>query len=222
MFKTCCSTEYKYTECPSPQTSVGSCGGKYKCECDKSLFPKKASDCVSPMTPALGTGSLDRCVENGVTYVSECVCPSNYTETCSGNNLQGKGVGCSKNGVTKYTGCECKPGYTLTCSENGSLPLNPNDYCLSPVNNVKLYKNCKPCPNECKLDSCPKGTICQKEECSKKYCAIGCEKPTYIGWCKQPETDCAKLGYTQTAKDCEIYGYIKCPYSETAVFCDND
>ena len=94
----------------------------------------------------------------------------NYTETCTGQNQQGRGTGCTYNGTTKYTACECKPGYNQTCTELG--PVTPSDYCQ--MNGIKYYNNCKTCENKCKLDSCPVGNICEYEDCSQKYCTIGC------------------------------------------------
>ena len=42
------------------------------------------------------------------------------------------------------------------------------------MNGIKYYNNCKTCENKCKLDSCPVGNICEYEDCSQKYCTIGC------------------------------------------------
>ncbi len=239
-FKTCCAEAYKNTSCTYPLTkSADSCGGKYKCICDTSLYP--VTSCTSPQVVATGSGSS--CTADGITRYSECVCPAAYSETCSGLNLQGKGTGCTKNGTTKYTACECKAGYNLTCSDLG--PSKPTDYCQ--LNGIKYYNSCKTCPNvctlascpagatctyeecskkycstcanKCKLASCPQGTVCEQEACSQKYCAIGCATG-YVDWCVKPETDCAKLGYTKSASQCPD-GYLKCPYNSAAVFCED-
>ena len=212
-FKECCDASYKYTadSCTYPNTiSKTSCGGKYQCTCDTTLYP--VTSCTSPQTPATGNGSS--CTANGVTRYSECVCPSNYTETCTGQNQQGRGTGCTYNGTTKYTACECKPGYNQTCTELG--PVTPNDYCL--MNSIRYYNNCKTCENKCKLDSCPAGVSCTLEDCSGKYCDVGCATG-YVNWCTKPETDCAKLGYTKSVSQCSD-GYLKCPYNSAAVFCE--
>ena len=212
-FKECCDASYKYTadSCTYPNTiSKTSCGGKYQCTCDTTLYP--VTSCPSPQTPATGNGSS--CTANGVTRYSECVCPSNYTETCTGQNQQGRGTGCTYNGTTKYTACECKPGYNQTCTELG--PVTPNDYCL--MNSIRYYNNCKTCENKCKLDSCPAGVSCTLEDCSGKYCDVGCATG-YVNWCTKPETDCAKLGYTKSVSQCSD-GYLKCPYNSAAVFCE--
>ena len=212
-FKECCDASYKYTadSCTYPNTiSKTSCGGKYQCTCDTTLYP--VTSCTSPQTPATGNGSS--CTANGVTRYSECVCPSNYTETCTGQNQQGRGTGCTYNGTTKYTACECKPGYNQTCTELG--PVTPSDYCQ--MNGIKYYNNCKTCENKCKLDSCPAGVSCTLEDCSGKYCDVGCATG-YVNWCTKPETDCAKLGYTKSVSQCSD-GYLQCPYNSAAVFCE--
>ena len=165
-FKECCDIRYKYEkkDCTYPNTVSGdSCGGKYMCYCDRSLYPE--TKCVAPMEP-----EGDTCVEDGVPYYSKCVCPAYFDKTCDGENLQGVGEGCTQDGVTKYTSCECKAGYNMTCSDMG--PVTPTDYCLK--DGIKYYNNCKVCEYKCTLDSCPAGLVCNLEECSQKYCATGC------------------------------------------------
>ncbi len=209
-FKTCCSDSYKYTSatCNSPnELSTDSCGGKYKCVCNRTLYP--VTKCTSPQVV-----SNDSCTEEGTKYYSECVCPSNYNQTCTGTNQQGSGEGCTYNGVTKYTACQCKAGYTMTCPELG--PVKPSDYCL--LNGIKYYNECKTCEFKCSLDSCPDGVVCDYEDCSQKYCDIGCAT-NYTYWCTTPETNCTTLGYTQTTSDCDGVASIKCPYDTSKVFC---
>ena len=164
-FDKCCDSRYKYDKsaCSYPNTVSGdSCGGKYMCYCDRSLY--SVTGCSSPQVPE-GTG----CVEEGVTYYSKCVCPSNYNQTCDGQNQQGVGTGCTQNGVTYYTSCQCKSGYNMTCSDLG--PVTPTDYCL--MNGIKYYNNCKT-DFKCSLLSCPAGNVCEYEDCSQKYCVTGC------------------------------------------------
>ena len=209
-FKQCCADKYKYTadSCSYPnELSSDGCGDKYRCICNRTLYPVES--CVSPQVV-----SGDACTEDGKKYYSECVCPSNYTETCTGQNQQGRGTGCNYNGTTKYTACECKPGYNQTCTELG--PVTPSDYCQ--MNGIKYYNNCKTCENKCKLDSCPAGVSCTLEDCSGKYCDVGCATG-YVNWCTKPETDCAKLGYTKSVSQCSD-GYLQCPYNSAAVFCE--
>lgn len=165
-FKTCCDNKYKYTpsQCQYPMTRSGdSCGGKYMCYCDRSLYAY--SSCPSPKVVTSSS-----CTENGVTYYSSCVCPSYYNQSCTGQNQQGVGTACSENGNTKYTSCQCKAGYNQTCSELG--PVNAGDYCL--MNGIKYYNSCKTCANKCSLAVCPAGVSCTQEDCSGKYCAMGC------------------------------------------------
>ena len=165
-FDKCCDSRYKYDKsaCTYPNTVSGdSCGGKFMCYCDRSLYP--VTGCSAPQVPE-GSG----CVEEGVTYYSKCVCPSNYNQKCDGQNQQGVGMGCTQNGVAKYTSCECKGGYNMTCDDLG--PVTPSDYCLR--NGIKYYNNCKTCEYKCTLDSCPDGLVCEIEDCSQKYCATGC------------------------------------------------
>ena len=210
-FKQCCADKYKYTadSCSYPnELSSDGCGGKYRCICNRTLYPVES--CASPQVV-----SGDACTEDGKKYYSECVCPSNYTETCTGQNQQGRGTGCTYNGTIKYTACECKPGYNQTCTELG--PVTPNDYCL--MNGIRYYNNCKSCENKCKLDSCPAGVSCTLEDCSGKYCDVGCATG-YVNWCTKPETDCAKLGYTKSVSQCSD-GYLQCPYNTAAVFCED-
>ena len=211
-FEECCDSAYKYSksECSAPLTiSSDSCGGKYKCYCDTSKY--KYTSCTAPQV--LGGSS---CSQGGTTRYSDCVCPSNYNQTCTAQNQQGSGTGCTYGGTTKYTACKCKSGYTMTCGDKG--PVTPSDYCL--LNGIKYYNNCKTCENKCTLASCPAGASCTYEDCSQKYCAVGCAT-NYTDWCTKPETDCAKLGYTKAASDCPD-GYLKCPYNSSAVFCEDE
>ncbi len=165
-FDECCDSHYKYSkeECLYPYTISGdSCGGKYMCYCDRNLYP--VTSCMAPQVPE----GAD-CTEDGITYYSKCACPSNYSQTCDGLNQQGVGTGCTQNGITYYTSCQCKSGYNMTCSDIG--PVTASDYCL--LNGIKYYNNCKTCENKCSLSSCPAGNVCEYEDCSQKYCVIGC------------------------------------------------
>jgi len=218
-YKTCCSSEYKYNKdnCSLLNTTGTSCGGKYKdCDCNATMYP--VTSCTSPQVVATGSGSS--CTVNGVKRYSECICPSSYSETCTGQNMQGKGTGCTKNGTTKYTACECKAGYNLTCSGSGGSPARPTDYCLK--DGIKYYNSCNTCAFRCSIAEADKqpGIVYEYEECSKKYCDIGCATG-YVDWCVKPETDCAKLGYTKSASQCPD-GYLKCPYNSAAVFCEDE
>ena len=67
------------------------------------------------------------------------------------------------------------------------------------------YNSCKKCPFNCSLTSCPPNNICEREDCSGFYCAVGCalnavDLETYwcngAAWCLvpagniTPETGC--------------------------------
>ena len=210
-FKECCLISYKYdkSECTPPR-KIGSrsCGGKYTCTCSSITYPY--TSCASPKVLSGSSCSLD-----GTTRYSQCLCPSNYSQTCTGLNQKGSGTGCTENGVTKYKSCTCNTGYILTCSDYG--PVTPNDYCLQ--NGIKYYKSCKTCANECRLSSCPTGTSCRYEACSQKYCDDGTCVSGYVYWCTKPVTNCATLGYTQTSGQCSTSNYLKCPYDTSLVVC---
>lgn len=148
----CCDMNFAYSkgECSYPNTISGnSCGGKFKCYCDRSLYPY--TSCEAPKV-----NSSDKCADvtytNGsaVTnvYYAACVCPSGY-RTCGTNQIGldangNDGGACSEDGVAKYAGCRCKDGYALTCSEYG--PKNPGDFCLI---GTKYYKECKTINDVC-------------------------------------------------------------------------
>ena len=209
-FRQCCADKYKYTSdsCSYPnELSSDGCGGKYRCICNRTLYPVES--CASPQVV-----SDDSCIEGNKKYYSECLCPSNYNQICDGKNQEGNGEGCTYQGTTQYTGCRCKNGYNMTCGDLG--PVTPSDYCL--MNGIRYYNNCKSCENKCKLDSCPAGVSCTLEDCSGKYCDVGCATG-YVNWCTKPETDCAKLGYTKSVSQCSD-GYVRCPYNSAAVFCE--
>ena len=90
-FDKCCDSRYKYEKsaCTYPNTISGdSCGGRFMCYCDRSLYPVES--CASPKVT-----TNDSCTEEGKRYYSGCVCPSNYNQTCDGQNQQGVGEGCN-------------------------------------------------------------------------------------------------------------------------------
>ena len=179
-FKECCSSDYKYSadNCKYPNSlSSDSCGGKYRCLCDTGVYPY--TKCSSPLVPQTGSGST--CTAYGKTYYSDCICPSSYSNTCSGQNQLGKGTGCTKNGVTKYTACECKSGYNLTCSGNGYRPARASDYCLN--NGTRYYNSC--CMND--ETNCAYGTYNCSNGCggTRKCCKV----------CDPNDRDCKCPGY---------------------------
>ena len=82
-----------------------------------------------------------------------------------------------------------------------------------------LYSKCKDCPNGCPFEVCPSGSVCQKEECSQKYCVIGCASSSYKLYCTQPETDCQALGYHLEDFNCVNKNILKCPYNTNWIMC---
>lgn len=137
----CCDPAYKYdkTECGYPLTaSSDTCGGKYKCICDRSLYPQGPDNkCVAPQE----YDTSDTCTEGGTKYYGRCKCPENYIEGCTGPNQEGKGAACEISGDKNYAACQCKAGYNLTCADFG--PVTPSDYCE--LKGIKYYKQCKDC-----------------------------------------------------------------------------
>lgn len=138
-FKSCCDPAYKYNadECVYPlSASLDTCANKYKCVCDRILFPI-GNDNPCPF-PQIHNDSS--CLDGKTYYYAGCTCPVNYDQICDISQKQvGKGEGCSFNGETKYTACECAEGYNSLCERIG--PNNPSDYCL--LNGIKYYNVCK-------------------------------------------------------------------------------
>ena len=139
-FSQCCDNTYAYSkaECSYPRTiSSNSCGGKFKCYCDTTIYPH--TSCPSPKEPA------DKCVDDAGTHYAECKCPANWISCDSSIHQKGSGTGCSYNGTTTYASCTCESGYTLTCEDYG--PKNSADYCF--LKGTKYYKTCKTAQEVC-------------------------------------------------------------------------
>lgn len=203
-FDKCCDKNYAYgkSECSYPNTiSTASCNSKYKCYCDRTLYPY--TSCAAPKI----TGS-DKCAEINYTggkatttvYYSACQCPSGY-RTCGTNqvglNTNGTdGGACNEDGQNKYAGCRCKDGYSLTCSDYG--PKNSSDYCMI---GTKYYKECKTINDVC------------AEELKNKY-------PSYTvthGDCATYENQLATCSKDSSFKVCQptcrsqilaLYGHV--------------
>ena len=193
-FDRCCDGRYKYDKsaCNYPNTvSSDSCGGKYMCYCDRSLYPE--TKCASPMVAESG----DSCIEDGVTYYAQCVCPSSYSQTCDGLNQEGSGEGCTQNGVTKYTSCQCKSGYNMTCSDFG--PTNPSDYCL--MNGIKYYNDCKTCEKQEDVDptSCSNGTTLEDDGCGGTRIVCAACSSQY----KYDENNCPSSKFFHCGEGCD-------------------
>ncbi len=163
-FSQCCDNTYAYSkaECSYPRTiSSNSCGGKFKCYCDTSLYPYTSKTCANPR---LG---IDKCIDDAGIHYAECNCPA-YYKPCNDKNQQGVGEACLQNGLDFYASCECKSGYRYSCEEFG--PEQPNDYCL---NGIKYYTSCKTCGNHGYMNMCIEGIECSFEQCSGKYFPTG-------------------------------------------------
>ena len=173
-FEKCVSScPTNYVTCEVPYYGVGeACDGKYaSCKKDteracKELNPGYVNSC--------GTGqrlSDDRCSYDN-TYGTCC-------NTCAGYDYTSIPDGYVQNG-NSCTGCDgqeyfkIKPnpcdGF-LNCGSMG--PEAGAKTCLSGT--TTLYDNCKSCPYECSLSSCPSPYTCKKEECSNMYCKTGCQ-----------------------------------------------
>ena len=173
-FEKCVSScPTNYVTCEVPYYGVGeACDGKYaSCKKDteracKELTPGYVNSC--------GTGqrlSDDRCSYDN-TYGTCC-------NTCAGYDYTSIPDGYVQNG-NSCTGCDgqeyfkIKPnpcdGF-LNCGSMG--PEAGAKTCLSGT--TTLYDNCKSCPYECSLSSCPSPYTCKKEECSNMYCKTGCQ-----------------------------------------------
>ena len=138
----CCDNDFKYAkaECSYPNTiSSTSCGGKYKCYCDTSLYPYTTSNCPAPKELS------DKCVDSSGSHYAECKCPITYQICSSTQNLIGVGNACIRGGESLYASCQCKSGYNMTCLDYGAQ--NPSDFCF--LNGNKYYKNCKSAADWC-------------------------------------------------------------------------
>ena len=168
-----CDCPADYQTCNLPYYGVGeSCGGKYaSCEKDteracKELNPGYVNSC--------GTGqrlSNDRCSYDN-TYGTCC-------NSCIGYDYTGIPDGYVQDG-NSCTGCDGQEHFKikpnpcdgfLNCGSMG--PEAGAKTCLSGT--TTLYDNCKSCPYECSLSSCPSPYTCKKEECSNMYCKTGCQ-----------------------------------------------
>lgn len=169
------------------------------------------------------TGQVPDTSSSGCPYNSaykKCVCNpcSGYEYTLAEAGAQGyrPGPECNSCGTVKYMRLPADCGNYVECDCGGV-----GTACWSGTK--KLFASCQSCcENRCTIaDSARQtGVLYEYEDCSGKYCDIGCATG-YTDWCVKPETDCAKLGYTQTASQCPN-GYLKCPYGLTAVFCKDE
>ena len=165
--KRCIEEGYTKTSCPEGYEAVNFCpyDNRYFEYC-RALCP---SDYVTCEPPYYGVGE----VCDGKYASCKCTpCGSGYDYTTIPEGYVQDGEACLDcDGKTKY---KIKPNPCDGFMDCGSAgPEAGAESCLSGTET--LYDNCKPCPNECSLDSCPSPYTCKKEECSNKYCKTGCQ-----------------------------------------------
>ena len=165
--KRCIEEGYTMTSCPEGYEPVNFC------PYDNTYFEKCKANCPSDYItcepPYHGVG--EAC---GDKYAScKCTpCGSGYDYTTIPEGYVQDGEACLDcDGKTKY---KIKPnpcdGFMDCGAMGGEAGANT---CQSGTET--LYDNCKPCANECSMDSCPSPYTCKKEECSNKYCKNGCQ-----------------------------------------------
>ena len=215
----CCDLNFGYAkaECSYPNTISGnSCGGKFKCYCDRSIYPYTATSCPSPKIH-----NEDKCAEvtysagkaTTSVYYSDCLCPSTWITCDSSIHQKGNGTACEYNGVTTYASCTCEAGYSLLCDEFG--PQSPMDYCF--LKGTKYYKTCKTEKDVCESlgYKYSKDEPCDADSVIASYCPRGSGN-TYFSCKIDPDKYCKNRGYTQAAcgayetqssSKCNVPGY---------------
>ncbi len=163
----CIEEGYLLTSCPEGYEPYN------YCPYDRTYFEKCVSSCPSDYVtceePYHGVG--EAC--DGKYASCECTpCGSGYDYTTIPEGYIQDGEACLDcDAKTKY---KIKPnpcdGY-MDCGNMGS-EIGAGT-CQS--GNETLYDNCKACPYECSLSSCPEPFTCTKEECSGMYCKNGCQ-----------------------------------------------
>ena len=172
-FEKCVSScPSNYVTCEVPYYGVGeACDGKYaSCEKDteracQELNPGYVDEC--------GTGqqlSDDRCSYDN-TYGTCCNTCAGYDNTTIPEGYVQDGEVCTScDGQEHY---KVKPNPCDGFMDCGSMGGEAGaKTCLSGT--TTMYDNCKACPNLGEYTTCPSCTICQYEECSGLWYAIGC------------------------------------------------
>ena len=165
--KRCIEEGYTMTDCPEDSDPINFC------PYDSTYFEKCKANCPSNYVtcepPYYGVG--EAC---GGKYAScECTpCSSGYDYTTIPEGYVQDGEACLDcDGKTKY---KIKPNPCDGFMDCGSMGPEAGANTCQSGTEIK-YDNCKPCPNECSMDSCPSPYTCKKEECSNKYCKNGCQ-----------------------------------------------
>ena len=163
--ESCTEMGYGKTSCPE-----GYSPNKF-CPLDEKYFAECKQDCP--------TGCKE-CEEHYTGIGEEC-CPGKYME-CECNEC--KGYDYTENnipaGYIKGESCESCNGWKYKIIPNpctGFLDCDGkcatgSKTCLS--GDKTMCEKCPPCPNACTLAECPANAVCDKEECSGKYCRTGC------------------------------------------------
>ena len=160
----CCNSRYAYVlegacsdgTVPDTDPIEGKCGGRYRCICDRAIYPKgiDRDKCTGKFT----YDPVDRCIEkyfddNGVEqekyYYKGCTCSSSYARCNSTYHLHGVGEGCSDGTYIYYASCACDTGYNKLCLSSG--PRDSNNYCR--FNGRKYYTACNSEESDNKQDS---------------------------------------------------------------------
>ena len=162
----CIKEGYKLTSCPIGYKPNKFClyDERYFAECIKAC-PDDYKQCEDPY---YGVG--EEC--DGM--YKECQCDEcdgyNYKEEDIPAGYVKDGEACNSCDGPRY---KIKPNPCDGFLDCGSMGCESGaETCLS--GDKLLCSNCKPCPNSCKLDVCPANSICNKEDCSGKYCFEKC------------------------------------------------
>ena len=200
--KRCEEEGYLLTSCPEGMKPYNFC------PYDNTYFEKCVSSCPSDYVtceePYHGVG--EAC--DGKYASCECTpCGSGYDYTTIPEGYVQDGEACLDcDGKTKY---KIKPnpcdGY-MDCGDMGS-EIGAGT-CQS--GNETLYDNCKSCPYECSLSSCPDNYTCTKEECSGMYCKSGCQSG--YDWDAATQTCTEQCAYKCTLDSCP--SPFTCDYEE--------
>ena len=190
--KRCIEEGYTLTSCPEGYKPYN------YCPYDNTYFEKCVEACPSDYVtceePYYGVG--EAC--DGKYASCECTpCGAGYDYTTIPEGYVQDGEACLDcDGKTKYK-IKLNPcdGY-MDCGNMG--PEIGAGTCQS--GNETLYDNCKACPYECSLSSCPDNYTCTKEECSGMYCKSGCQ-PGY-DWDAAMQSCTEQCAYKCTLSSC--------------------
>ena len=219
----CKNNGYAVTACALPAYPAEACpyDGKYfkKCQKDNGRACEDNEYYVSCPTGKV-TDETVICPYDG--SYKGCVCNpcEGYDYTAAEANAQGYHAStlvCNSCGTIKYKRVENSCNGYKECTYGGE----GTDSCWR--GETHLFKTCKAegRENKCKLTVCPEGRFCEYEACSQKWCDLGCNVGTtdLETLCTRPETDCKKLGYFRTAKECGNSYRLACPFNKDVFHC---